>query len=174
MAYLLGLVTPEEAEVLRRRGWRLETSEEMVKEILDTAIECRERQGEVLGPSMRRLRESLVGVFVDNDLYNIMSGPDWDKSEELRESLLRVKRRYTKKGVPPPRESRFLGEKRTRNKRVTGTQAAALRKEAWRQRQYEKGRLEQVENCRKTNCTISSVPIGPYDKGGPNDRGDVK
>ena len=70
MAFLMGVVTQEELEELRRRGWKDEDP--------PPGYEYEEREGDVF-----RL------FWVDNDLFKIMSGPDWDlgeKTEELKEA----------------------------------------------------------------------------------------
>lgn len=63
MAYIVGLLTAEEEAELRRRGWEIEDAPAFD---FDTG-------GRVLGS--RRMRM----VFVDQDMFKIMDGPDWDK-----------------------------------------------------------------------------------------------
>ena len=61
MAYIIGLVSKKEKKILEARGWDMEAPP---KELGRTS-----RNG-----------EEMVSVFVDSDLFAIMSGPDWDKS----------------------------------------------------------------------------------------------
>lgn len=61
MAYIVGLVTPEEEEELERRGWVIESPPTELR-----------TEGE--GDGMRTIM-----VFVDSNLFTIMDGPDWDK-----------------------------------------------------------------------------------------------
>lgn len=56
MAWIIGGVTKEEAEELKRRGWDLLKPESVVPPF----------------------PKDTVAVFVDNDLFKIMSGPDWE------------------------------------------------------------------------------------------------
>jgi hypothetical protein len=64
MAYIIGLLTAAEAAELKRRGWELEPApKEMVPaEPLEEG-------------------DSIQMVYVDNDMFAVMSGPDWDKGE---------------------------------------------------------------------------------------------
>jgi len=67
MTYIIGQATDAEIEELKRRGWDIEepppgyTTEDVSKNI-----------GEPL-------KEKMIMVFVDQDLINIMSGPDWEQ-----------------------------------------------------------------------------------------------
>jgi len=67
MAYIIGQATNEEIAELERRGWDIEepppgyTTEDVSVNI-----------GEPL-------REKMIMVFVDQDLFKIMSGPDWEQ-----------------------------------------------------------------------------------------------
>ena len=64
MAYIIGLLKPEEERELERRGWELEEP--------PVALVPREPTP---GTRMRM-------VFVDSDMFNVMSGPDWDQGPE--------------------------------------------------------------------------------------------
>lgn len=65
MAYLCGLITPEEKKDLEERGWEFEPPPiELVPEDK--------------GPY------EFVMVYVDNNLYEIMTGPDWEPSPVQR------------------------------------------------------------------------------------------
>ena len=66
MAYLLGIVNPQEAEMLAKRGWELEDFEEKSFDEL-----CKTSEG------TNGTEDRFVMVFVDSDLSAIMSGPDW-------------------------------------------------------------------------------------------------
>jgi hypothetical protein len=60
MAYVIGVLTPEEEQELRRRGWFLE----------DPPTE--------LVPVEKGVPLNTKMVWIDNTMFNIMSGPDWD------------------------------------------------------------------------------------------------
>lgn len=66
MEFLMGAVTQEELQELRRRGWEDEDP--------PPGYGHDGEDGEVF-----RL------FFVDNDLFKIMSGPDWDLGEKTKE-----------------------------------------------------------------------------------------
>lgn len=69
MAFLVGIVSQEELEELERRGWETE-------EPPNSFLAGGEYKD---GPD----RDGVWVMFwVDNSLFNIMSGPDWDKAEE--------------------------------------------------------------------------------------------
>ena len=68
MAYLLGIVTSEEAAALKERGW---APQEFDSEAIEELVAAQVQTG---GTSQR-----LVMVYVNNDLLSIMSGPDWEK-----------------------------------------------------------------------------------------------
>lgn len=60
MAYIIGLLTPDEERTLEARGWELEDPPASLIPAEPT-------------PGMR-LRQ----VWVDNSMVNVMSGPDWE------------------------------------------------------------------------------------------------
>jgi hypothetical protein len=72
MAFLVGLVTPDEETELKRRGWVIE----------DPPSDLREEATE--DPPQDGMR--VVMVWVDNDLFTIMDGPDWDKGPPTEEA----------------------------------------------------------------------------------------
>jgi hypothetical protein len=74
MAYLFGLVTKKEAAALKKRGWTLEDPQDMIEEAQDTAGDLHERQQAGTDKG-----NAFVGVYVDTNLFEVMSGPDWDK-----------------------------------------------------------------------------------------------
>lgn len=63
MAYIIGLLSDQEEAELRRRGWTVEPAP---KVDFDTG------QTSNFPRSMRM-------VWVDQDMFKIMDGPDWDK-----------------------------------------------------------------------------------------------
>jgi hypothetical protein len=73
MAYLVGFATKEEIAELQARGWDVEPAERynLVGDIDDF----------LMSPPKSEDEQAVV-VFVDNDLFGIMSGPDWDTSSE--------------------------------------------------------------------------------------------
>ena len=70
MAYIIGLVTKKEKEELERRGWEVEDPPPC-----DEFKSPTDRYAIKDGIQYRM-------VYVDNDMFEIMSGPDWDKGEE--------------------------------------------------------------------------------------------
>ncbi len=68
MAYLIGLANKEEIQELEKRGWEIE----------DAPKEFTKSQGEL---SEAIYEEEYIMVWVDNSLFNIMNGPDWEKGE---------------------------------------------------------------------------------------------
>ena len=72
MAWLFGIVTPAELAVLRNRGWVVrDRTKEVVKELRDI-------EDLVNDPSVQS-STPVAAVFVDSDLLQIMSGPDWEQ-----------------------------------------------------------------------------------------------
>jgi len=63
MAYIIGLLSRAEAEELEQRGWRLEDPPK------DLEPES------ALGDG-----ESFRMVWVDSSMFEVMSGPDWEKA----------------------------------------------------------------------------------------------
>ena len=63
MAYICGIVTAEEKKELARRGWDPEPCPE---ELRDHRLDDDEEHEYVM-------------FFVDTDVFDVMSGPDWDK-----------------------------------------------------------------------------------------------
>lgn len=72
MAYIAGYVTKEERAILERRGWDVENASKynLVGDTPDHLIGTPSEEHEV------------VVIFVDTNLIDIMSGPDWDTSEQ--------------------------------------------------------------------------------------------
>lgn len=70
MAYILGLVTKEEKATLKKRGWVLE---KFPKKVL-----------EHFGENDGYLGLEMVGYYVDEDLFKVMSGPGWDTEEKKK------------------------------------------------------------------------------------------
>lgn len=65
MAYILGYVTDAEIKVLKERGWDIENFGDIKSEL----IACD-------NPEMPH---KFCAVYVDNDMFSVMNGPDWDK-----------------------------------------------------------------------------------------------
>jgi hypothetical protein len=71
MAYIIGLLDDKEEAKLTSRGWDVEVpSEELLHELDE--LPDRHKPGE---PQFRM-------VWVDNDMFKIMSGPDWEKEKD--------------------------------------------------------------------------------------------
>jgi hypothetical protein len=71
MAYLVGFISDEELADLENRGWEFEDPPaELIPKELDEELD-------------KKLEtSSYTMVWVDSDLYDIMTGPDWEKSHE--------------------------------------------------------------------------------------------
>lgn len=65
MAYIVGIVTPEQEATLTRRGWDVEPAP----------------KGLIVDPETGGDHPRGRMVFVDADMLSIMSGPDWDQDE---------------------------------------------------------------------------------------------
>lgn len=76
MAYLIGLVTADEAAELKALGWELEDPQAVIEEAQDTVGDLHERQQ---ASPPQDLDKCVVGVYVDSNLFKIMTGPDWEK-----------------------------------------------------------------------------------------------
>jgi len=67
MAYIVGLLTKDEADQLEARGWKLESPPAgLIPD--DMPLEDRGR---------------MKMVFVDASMFEIMSGPDWDTGKAI-------------------------------------------------------------------------------------------
>ena len=62
MAYIIGLLSPEEEKELERRGWEIE---EPPQELIDKENSTNP--------------ERMKMVWVDASMFNVMDGPDWEK-----------------------------------------------------------------------------------------------
>lgn len=67
MAYIIGAASDEEIKELERRGWVTEILPENQMAI-PVSREVPDKAG-----------DQVVVIYVDNDLFKIMSGPDWEK-----------------------------------------------------------------------------------------------
>lgn len=61
MAWIIGAVTLDELEKLRKIGWK---DENPPSELI---------------PEVEEQNEQTRAFFVDNDIFNIMTGSDWEK-----------------------------------------------------------------------------------------------
>ena len=68
MAYIIGLISKKEEKELKRRGWELEDPPEHYDDWNNPIDRYAEKDG---------LRYRMV--YVDNDMFAIMNGPDWEK-----------------------------------------------------------------------------------------------
>ncbi len=66
MAYIIGLLSEAEEMELRRRGWEVEVPDRAVADYL-----CPDRGAD----AMVRM------VWVDANMFDVMSGPDWDSGK---------------------------------------------------------------------------------------------
>lgn len=82
MAFICGLITKEEKETLERRGWKVEPGP---KDLLPVPKLCSRwpedtdflvHDWDPKGPE-----RIWCQVWVDSSMFEVMSGPDWDKSE---------------------------------------------------------------------------------------------
>lgn len=69
MAYIIGYVNAEEKKVLLDRGWDIEPASKynLVGDDYDKLIGTPPNG------------EEAVVIFVDSSVFNVMSGPDWEK-----------------------------------------------------------------------------------------------
>lgn len=74
MTWLIGLVNEGELELLRGRGW----------EVTEPPAEAAEA---LFGTREEDSLYRLVSCYVDNDLFNIMSGPDWSTEPDYVHSV---------------------------------------------------------------------------------------
>ena len=65
MAYIIGIATPKEITELKRRGWRIEDPPPQLKV-------------DVAGAPFP-IEDKWIMIYVDNDLFSIMDGDDWEK-----------------------------------------------------------------------------------------------
>jgi hypothetical protein len=63
MAYIIGLLSPEEEAELKRRGWTVELAPNVDFDTGNTS----------------HLPHRMRMVWIDQDMFTIMDGPDWDK-----------------------------------------------------------------------------------------------
>lgn len=68
MAYIIGLVSLEEKQELERRGWNIE----------DAPVELIPKNSESVKDLVAH-RTFMIMIWVDSSMFNVMSGPDWDK-----------------------------------------------------------------------------------------------
>jgi hypothetical protein len=76
MAYVVGYVSAAERAELERRGWDVEDATSYLPEGND-----------LLGEAPKGL--AAVIVWVDNTLFDMMSGPDWEKGPDKEEDPFR-------------------------------------------------------------------------------------
>ncbi len=74
MAYIVGLLTEEEERTLKARGWDLEAA--------PRELNPHEPSTSVADDYPSRFRM----VWVDASMFEIMSGPDWDKGTPTSEN----------------------------------------------------------------------------------------
>jgi hypothetical protein len=74
MAFIVGYVSPKEKAELIRRGWDVESAEQ---------YNCIGDTDDYLLAGPRGDDEAVV-IFVDNDLFSVMSGPNWDNEHGAR------------------------------------------------------------------------------------------
>ena len=91
MAYIVGILSPDEEATLTRRGWEVEAApKDLVPEDERTPEQC------------ARYRM----VWVDQSMFDIMSGPDWDTDEDT-EGYTRDKNLSNKENEQACKESGF-------------------------------------------------------------------
>lgn len=70
MAYIIGLLTKEEEEALKARGWEIETPPKELE------------------PDIPSDTSRLCMIWVDANMFDVMSGPDWDTKCSECENLV--------------------------------------------------------------------------------------
>jgi hypothetical protein len=73
VAFVAGFATAREIAELQKRGWEVEKAE-------DHGLIGEDRLMEAPTPGSPEEIHAIV-VFVDSSVFEIMSGPDWDKGE---------------------------------------------------------------------------------------------
>ena len=70
MAFIVGYATNEEVTELERRGWEVEDAQKynLVGE-----------DPEFLVGTPPEAQERVIAIFVDNGVFDVMNGPDWEK-----------------------------------------------------------------------------------------------
>jgi hypothetical protein len=71
MAYIVGYVSAEERKELERRGWEVEDAERynLIGDLDEYLLSHPDSDPDV----------QAVVVFVDNSVFDVMDGPDWEK-----------------------------------------------------------------------------------------------
>jgi len=77
MAYIVGLLSKEEEEVLKRRGWEIEPAPKELVPDGKTLFAPTDAPADYA--------ERFKMIWVDTDMFEIMSGPDWDVKEHTNE-----------------------------------------------------------------------------------------
>lgn len=78
MAYIVGIVSKKEKAILEARGWDVELA-------LDYNIVGGDETHHLLHEDEDSDKEAVL-IFVDSNLFDIMSGPDWEKGSIKIES----------------------------------------------------------------------------------------
>ncbi len=73
MAFIVGYITKEEKQELERRGWEVENATDygLVGDLSDHLL-----AQTPIDPKM-----IAVAIFVDNSVFDVMDGPDWEKGD---------------------------------------------------------------------------------------------
>jgi len=71
MAYIVGLAAKDEIEELERRGWEVEDA--------PAYFGSPEGSGSIDEKALKSGDVRYIMVFVDTDLFKVMSGPDWER-----------------------------------------------------------------------------------------------
>lgn len=70
MAWIVGILNKDEEDILRKRGWEIEELQPGTSKSVAAMA--------VFGDD----NEPLKMAWIDNDMFSIMSGPDWDTDED--------------------------------------------------------------------------------------------
>ena len=96
MAYIIGVLTPDEQRDLEARGWEFQRAKWVVKELYspETGQPCPDcDRGKIVAKGDDEVccddclktwvnRDQMYGCYVDNDVHKIMTGPDWQKGDD--------------------------------------------------------------------------------------------
>lgn len=85
MAFICGLITKEEKETLERRGWEVEPGPTDLlpePELCSRWSEDNDFWVHNWDPNINGSERIWCQVWVDSSMFEVMSGPDWDKSED--------------------------------------------------------------------------------------------
>lgn len=73
MAFIIGLATDAEIAELERRGWEIESVPDGFLQEHEPPLDQAPDEG-----------DRWIQVWVDNSVFSVMDGPDWEKGHETK------------------------------------------------------------------------------------------